>query len=80
MATSYLQTVIDGFDPDKFRKVNSKARSSDSTFHIERQIRSPPSTTLETRVLQASDMPGVPNYDQGERQLLASLEHELGVL
>ena len=25
-------------------------------------------------------MPGVPSYDQGERQLLASLEHELGVL
>ena len=72
--------MIDGFDPDKFRKVNAKNNTSDQSFHIERRIKSPPSTTLQTTTFQQSDIPGVPTYDKGERQLLASLEQELGVL
>ena len=72
--------MIDGFDPDKFRKVNSRSNPADQSFHIERQIKSPPSLTLQTTAFQQSDMPGVPTYDKGERQLLASLEQELGAL
>ena len=75
-----LQTVIDGFDPDKFRKVNSKMNSSDQTYHVERQVKSPPSATLQTSTFQQSDMPGVPTYDKSERQLLATLEQELSAL
>lgn len=72
--------MIDGFDPDKFRKVNSKANSNEQPFQIERQFKSPPSTTLQTSTFQHSDMPGVPTYDKSERQLLATLEHELSAL
>ena len=72
--------MIDGFDPDKFRKVNARANPKDQSFQIERQFKSPPSTTLQTSTFQHSDMPGVPTYDKSERQLLATLEHELSAL
>ena len=38
-----LQTVIDGFDPDKFRKVNKDSKNSsnyDTGIHVERQFNS----------------------------------------
>lgn len=84
---TYRQTVIDGFDPDKFRKVNNRATkagsgiSTDSGIQIERQVDSA-SSGITTRAMhmQFQEMPGVPSYDRGERQLLASLEQELGVL
>ena len=78
--TLLFQTVIDGFDPDKFRKVNARPNPKDQSFQIERQFKSPPSTTLQTSTFQHSDMPGVPTYDKSERQLLATLEHELSAL
>ena len=79
------QTVIDGFDPDKFRKVNTKvgtaASSSyqDSQLTVDRKYFSQSHFTRDTG-LEREEMPGVPTYDKGERQLLAALEQELGVL
>ena len=73
--------MIDGFDPDKFRKVNSKAnKTNDPSFHVKRHIQSPPSFSLQTSTFQESDMPGVPSYDKSEKQLLATLEQELSAL
>ena len=72
--------MIDGFDPDKYRQVNTKVNRTEQMFHVQRTIHSPPSTTLETSTFQPSDMPGVPTYDKSERQLLATLEQELSAL
>ena len=72
--------MIDGFDPDKFRQVNTKENRTEQMFHVQRTIQSPPSATLETSTFQQSDMPGVPTYDKSERQLLATLEQGLSAL
>jgi len=88
---NYQQTVIDGFDPDKFRKVNKDSKNSsnyDTGIHVERQFNSSASSngSSSTRSgrgateIPTMEMPGVPSYDNSERQLLASLEQELGVL
>ena len=81
--------MIDGFDPDKFRKVNKDKKNSpqDSGIRIERQFGSASSSDSSgggrfhkpTRIATI-EMPGVPSYDNTEKQLLASLEQELGVL
>ena len=77
--------MIDGFDPDKFRKAN-KDRKNDSGICIERQFgggngssSSRESSSGASR-MTTIEMPGVPSYDNSEKQLLASLEQELGVL
>ena len=82
-----FQTVIDGFDPDKFRKVNKDSKNNnkhDSGIHVERQFNSSASSTGSSSrgaaEIPTMEMPGVPSYDNSERQLLASLEQELGVL
>ena len=82
-----FQTVIDGFDPDKFRKVNKDSKKNnnyDSGIHVERQFNSSASSTGSSSrgatEIPSMQMPGVPSYDNSERQLLASLEQELGVL
>ena len=82
-----FQTVIDGFDPDKFRKVNKDSKKNnnyDSGIHVERQFNSSASSTGSSSrgatEIPTMQMPGVPSYDNSERQLLASLEQELGVL
>ena len=89
--------MIDGFDPDKFRKVNKdakKAQDNDSGIRIERQFGSASSsdsipalrrgvgagTQRRLSNYGSMEMPGVPTYDNSEKQLLASLEQELGVL
>ena len=82
--------MIDGFDPDKFRKVNKDKNSpQDSGIRIERQLGSASSSDSGIRMMGAGatntrmttiEMPGVPSYDNTEKQLLASLEQELGVL
>ena len=80
--------MIDGFDPDKFRKVNKDSKKNnkyDSGIHVERQFGSASSSSGSssrgTEVqIPTMEMPGVPSYDNSERQLLASLEQELGVL
>jgi len=84
---NYQQTVIDGFDPDKFRKVNKDSKKNnnyDSGIHVERQFNSSASSTGSSSrgatEIPSIQMPGVPSYDNSERQLLASLEQELGVL
>jgi hypothetical protein len=69
--------VINGFDPDKFRRVNNKnVPSFDSDIRIERRIQSPAGSTFQ----MPASMPGVPSYDPTEKQLLATIEQELGVL
>ena len=81
--------MIDGFDPDKFRKVNKDKNSpQDSGIRIERQFGSASSSDSGIRMgatnkptrMTTIEMPGVPSYDTNEKQLLASLEQELGVL
>lgn len=81
--------MIDGFDPDKFRKVNKDKNSpQDSGIRIERQFGSASSSDSGIRMgagtsnarMTTIEMPGVPSYDNTEKQLLASLEQELGVL
>ena len=79
--------MIDGFDPDKFRKVNKDSKKNnnyDSGIHVERQFNSSASSTGSSSrgatEIPSMQMPGVPSYDNSERQLLASLEQELGVL
>ena len=77
--------MIDGFDPDKFRKVNKDSKSNtDSGIHVERKFNSSASSTGSSSrgaaEIPTMEMPGVPSYDNSERQLLASLEQELGVL
>jgi hypothetical protein len=73
----FFQTVINGFDPDKFRRVNNKnGPSFDSEIRIERRIQSPASASFQI----PASMPGVPSYDPTEKQLLATIEQELGVL
>ena len=69
--------MIDGFDPDKFRKVNSKAQNTFEGISVERKTFGAPMSDMD---FQESQMPGVPTYDNGEKQLLAALEQELGVL
>lgn len=88
----FFQTVIDGFDPDKFRKVNkdSKKDDYDAGIRVERQFGSASSNESlpnqhqsrrrSSSHFDAYEMPGVPSYDNSEKQLLASLEQELGVL
>ena len=72
-----FQTVINGFDPEKFRKVNNKNISGfDSEIRIERRIQSPATSLFQ----MPTNMPGVPSYDPTEKQLLANIERELGVL
>lgn len=73
-----FQTVIDGFDPDKFRKVNSKPTNAGTS-------NSAPTVSIGRNDFGSStasmDVPGaVPTYDTTEQQLLASIEHELGVI
>ena len=73
-----FQTVIDGFDPDKFRQVNNKtttaANPSSNRPNLDRSFSVLGSST-------EMDMPGaVPTYDRAEQKLIASLEQELGVL
>ena len=93
--------MIDGFDPDKFRKVNKgskKEEDFDSGIHVERKFGSASSKNSsnngwngngrngsgnepKTHQIATMQMPGVvPSYDNSEKQLLASLEQELGVL
>lgn len=78
--------MIDGFDPDKFRKVNKDSKK-DSGIRVERQFGSASSSeslgierSNNNHYQNAFEMPGVPSYDNSEKQLLASLEQELGVL
>lgn len=98
-----LQTVIDGFDAEKFRKVNSKpvtapsapketfwtqrlpqrsaAARDDGGIFVERvRIGNPSISAVAGKMGGALTVPGVPSYDKSERQLLATLEQELGVL
>ena len=81
--------MIDGFDPDKFRKVNKgkNGQDFDPGIQISRQFGSASSSdssrvaTAKTHQhIETIQMPGVPAYDNSEKQLLASLEQELGVL
>ena len=37
--------MIDGFDPDKFRKVNKDSKNYDTGIHVERQFNSSASST-----------------------------------
>ena len=68
--------MIEGFDPDKFRKVNQQKEQ-------QRQQR-PPKLSSRSQRLEEIDhqlIPGaVPTYDMSEKQLLAALEQGLGVL
>ena len=80
-----LQTVIDGFDPAKFRQANNKKESKggnipDNGIRVERQFGSASSNESRGARMATIEMPGVPSYDRTEKQLLASLEQELGVL
>ena len=76
---SAFQTVIDGFDPDKFRQVNKTtaavaASASSNRPTLDRSFSALGSST-------EMDVPGaVPTYDRAEQKLIASLEQELGVL
>ena len=80
--------MIDGFDPAKFREANNKNSKKnpqipDNGIRVERTFGS--ASSVESRNLGATrlttiEMPGVPSYDKTEKQLLASLEQELGVL
>ena len=82
--------MIDGFDPAKFRQANNKKESKGGNFgnpdngiQVERQFGSASSNESRGARMQRMatiEMPGVPSYDRTEKQLLASLEHELGVL
>ena len=81
----YFQTVIDGFDPAKFREANNKdskkhGTNADNGIRVERQFGSATSSESRGARLTTVEMPGVPSYDRTEKQLLASLEQELGVL
>ncbi len=65
------QTVIDGFDPDKFRQVN---KASGTKTNNSSQFGAIEGTVATTEV----EVPGsVPTYDPSEQQLIASLEREL---
>ena len=85
----FFQTVIEGFDPDKFRQVNQHQPP------LHQNVHSPVLSKKSSRVFRhqnATDnsetgfdhhqlIPGaVPTYDMSEKQLLAALEQELGVL
>ena len=77
--------MIDGFDPDKFRKVNktNKAAAATSSNHPGFAASNATSAASASRSLDMSAAlpPGaVPTYDRSEQQLLASLEQELGVI
>ena len=79
--------MIDGFDPAKFRQANNKRESKagnignpDNGIRVERQFGSASSNESRGARMATIEMPGVPSYDRTEKQLLASLEQELGVL
>ena len=77
--------MIDGFDPAKFREANNKdskklGANADNGIRVERQFGSATSSESRGARLTTVEMPGVPSYDRTEKQLLASLEQELGVL
>ena len=77
---SAFQTVIDGFDPDKFRQVNKTTAAVAASAASNRR----PTLDRSFSALGSStemDVPGaVPTYDRAEQKLIASLEQELGVL
>ena len=67
--------MIDGFDADKFRKVNNRSDFSQA----------PPVSVMSVNKPSAplavhAEEKVVPTYDMKEQQLLQSLEQELGVL
>ena len=71
-----FQTVIEGFDPDKFRQVNQQQQSVKVA-----SSRGGAGSRQTTEKFDHQLIPGaVPTYDMSEKQLLASLEQELGVL
>ena len=73
-----FQTVIEGFDPDKFRQVNQQQQSVKVASN---SIRGGGNRQRTTEKFDHQLIPGaVPTYDMSEKQLLASLEQELGVL
>ncbi len=88
--------MIDGFDPDKFKKVNNKGGGNDNMVPLKKNTVADPDLRIERKIDSANsnrqlsadepmmrfqEMPGaVPSYDRGERQLLATLEQELGVI
>lgn len=78
---TYNKTVIDGFDPDKFRQVNNRTTAAAAATTVSSNR---PNLDRSFSVLGSStemDMPGaVPTYDRAEQKLIASLEQELGVL
>lgn len=86
-----FQTVIDGFDPDKFRKVN-KNGLEDGTGGLPLAAKAPalprpPEQSFQRQPIPQQpfqhsqvDVAVVPTYDRTEQQLLQTLEQELGVL
>ena len=86
--------MIDGFDPDKFRQVNRRGgggggvtgvgASTTSDYSLPppvSQFGSITSNVGTSATLNEDMMPGsVPTYDSTEKQMLASLERELGVI
>jgi hypothetical protein len=76
-----FQTVIDGFDPDKFRQVNKQASSKPSMVSTSSLSNGLATHSYFEQNSSEMDMPGsVPTYDRTEQKLLATLEQELGVL
>ena len=71
--------MIEGFDPDKFRKVNQQGRQQSAEIKVGGGSRV--ANRNQTEQIDHRLIPGaVPTYDMSEKQLLASLEQELGVL
>jgi len=68
------QTVIDGFDPDKFRKANKAGQNKQPTSATANSFSRQDSLIGRGAVTSQMDMPGaVPTYDQSELQIMAEL-------
>ncbi|TRY71017.1 hypothetical protein TCAL_10834 [Tigriopus californicus] len=78
---TYKKTVIEGFDPDRFRKANKGSTNVPSERKSSYSSPGPQRPFQGSAVRQTSmDIPGViPTYDRTEQNMLASLEHELGL-
>ena len=70
--------MIEGFDPDKFRQVNQQQQQS---VKVAGNSSRGGGNRQTAEKIDHQLIPGaVPTYDMSEKQLLASLEQELGVL
>lgn len=66
--------MIEGFDPDKFRKVNTKGEAHNEVRQAEGKAAMQVSRRRPVETLDHQMIPGaVPTYDMSEKQLLAAI-------